>query len=237
MVVDLFGNDIDMKVIAVIPARANSKGLKNKNLFKINGRPLVHYTFRAFQKSKLSLGYVLSDSKKIRNLAKKYTIDTNYIRPKKVSTNKTSMIDTILDFSKWLTKKNIYFDYLMILQPTSPLRTYNDINNVKNILKNHKPKSLFSISESIEHPFETITKYKNSWKKILKPKKIFVRRQDFGVDSFFQNGAIFATHKSLLKKKILYSNKNHLFYEMKKSKSVEINDIEEAKIVSALLKK
>ena len=54
-----------------------------KNLFKINGRPLVHYTFRAFQKSKLSLGYVLSDSKKIRNLAKKYSIDTNYIRPKK----------------------------------------------------------------------------------------------------------------------------------------------------------
>ena len=45
------------------------------------------------------------------------------------------MIDTILDFSKWLTNKNIYFDYLMILQPTSPLRTYNDINKVKNILK------------------------------------------------------------------------------------------------------
>jgi CMP-N-acetylneuraminic acid synthetase len=237
MAEDLFGNDIFMKVIAAIPARANSKGLKNKNLFKINGRPLVHYTFRAFQKSKLSLGYVLSDSKKIRNLARRYSLDTNYIRPKKVSTDNTSMIDTIFDFSKWLKKKNIYFDYLMVLQPTSPLRTYTDINNVKKILKNYKPKSLFSISESIEHPFETITKYKNSWKKILKPKKIFVRRQDFGVDSFFQNGAIFATHKSLLEKKILYSNKDHLFYEMKKSKSVEINDIEEAKIVSALLKK
>ena len=237
MAVDLFGNDIFMKVIAVIPARANSKGLKNKNLFKINGRPLVHYTFRAFQKSKLSLGYILSDSKKIRNLAKRYSIDTNYIRPKKVSTDKTSMIDTILDFSKWLTRKYINFDYLMILQPTSPLRTYNDINKVLNILKNYKPKSLFSISESIEHPFETIIRYKNSWKKILKPKKIFARRQDFGVDSFFQNGAFYVTHKSLLEKKMLYSNKDHLFYEMQKSKSVEINDIEEAKIVSALLKK
>ena len=111
MVVDLFGNDIDMKVIAVIPARANSKGLKNKNLFKINGRPLVHYTFRAFQKSKLSLGYILSDSKKIRNIAKRYSINTNYIRPKKVSTDKTSMLDTILDFSKWLTKKK----YILII--------------------------------------------------------------------------------------------------------------------------
>ena len=100
MAEDLFGNDIFMKVIAAIPARANSKGLKNKNLFKINGRPLVHYTFRAFQKSKLSLGYVLSDSKKIRNLARRYSLDTNYIRPKKVSTDNTSMIDTIFDFSQ-----------------------------------------------------------------------------------------------------------------------------------------
>ena len=45
------------------------------------------------------------------------------------------MIDTILDFSKWLIRKYINFDYLMILQPTSPLRTYNDINKVLNILK------------------------------------------------------------------------------------------------------
>ena len=57
------------------------------------------------------------------------------------------------------------------------------------------------------------------------------------MNSFFQNGAFYVTHKSLLEKKMLYSNKDHLFYEMQKSKSVEINDIEEAKIVSALLKK
>ena len=57
-----------MKIIAVIPSRAGSKGLKNKNLFQINGRPLLYYTFKAFQKSNLSSCYILSDSKKIRNL-------------------------------------------------------------------------------------------------------------------------------------------------------------------------
>ncbi len=225
-----------MKIIAVIPARAGSKGLKNKNLFKINGRPLVYYTFKAFQKSNLSSCYILSDSKKIKNLAEKYSINSNYIRPKKVSTDKSSTIDTVYDFSRWLLKKKINYDYLLILQPTSPLRTFKDINNVEKILKKYKPNSLFSVSESIEHPYFAITKKKRTWKKILKTKKKIIRRQDFGLKSFSINGAIYAACKKLIEKKILYTNTNHICYTMEKSKTPQIDDLDDVKIVSALLK-
>ena len=190
-----------MKIIAAIPARAGSKGLKNKNIFKINRKPLVHYTFSAFQKSNLSLGYILTDSKKIKNLASRYSIITDYNRPKKMSKDDTSMIDTIFHFSEWLIKNKINYDYLMILQPTSALRTFNDINNAVKLVRKFKPNSLFSISESIEHPYETISKSKKNWKLIIKTKKKFTRRQDFGLESFFINGAIYVAHKKLIKKK------------------------------------
>ena len=146
------------------------------------------------------------------------------------------MIDTIYDFSRWLSKKKVNYDYLLILQPTSPLRTFKDINNVENILKKHKPNSLFSVSVSIEHPYVTITKNKKTWKKIFKTKKNFTRRQDFGVNSFTINGAIYAAHRKLIEKKILHTNKNHICYTMEKSKTPQIDDKDDVKIVSALLK-
>ena len=55
-----------------------------------------------------------------------------------------------------MVKNKVRFDYLVVLQPTSPLRTKNDINNAVNIVKKYKPKSLFSISDSLEHPYEVI---------------------------------------------------------------------------------
>ena len=125
----------------------------------------------------------------------------------------------------------------MILQPTSPLRTFNDINNALKLVRKFKPNSLFSISESIEHPYETISKSKKNWKLIVKTKKKFTRRQDFGLESFFINGAIYIAHRKLIKKKILYGKSKNILYKMKKSKSIEIDDIEEAKIISALLKR
>ena len=190
-----------MKFISVIPARAGSKGVKNKNIFPLNKKPLISYTFNAAKKSMIKNNFVLTDSKKIKKIAKNYGINGDYERPKKFSQSNTSLIETLSHFYEWTKKKIINFDYMVVLQPTSPLRKHEDINRACNLIKKNKCKSLFSISESLEHPYEAIDVKKGKWKYILKKSKNFYRRQDFDINSYFINGSIYIIHKNLIIKK------------------------------------
>lgn len=226
-----------MKFLAVIPARSGSETIKKKNLYIVNKKPLIQYTFEALKKSKIKEKYLLSDDLKIKNLAKKFNINTSYYRPKKLSKNTSSLIALLSDFHKWTEKKKIFYDYILVLQPTSPLRSYNDINSSVEIVKKRKFKSLFSISSSIEHPYETIKILKNSkWKYNLSKAKLYYRRQDFDIKSFFINGAIYIIHRNLIKKRKNHDLRNHGYYKMSKHKSIEINDLEEVKIVESIIK-
>ena len=100
-----------------------------------------------------------------------------------------------------------------------------------------KYKSLFSVSESIEHPYETIKIPKNKkWKYVLPKSKLYYRRQDFDFKSYFINGAIYIIHKDLVNKKRIFDKKKHGLFIMPKYRSIDINDLSEAKIVESLLK-
>ena len=78
-----------MKIICAITARKGSKGIKNKNIIKINNIPLIEYTLQAVSKSLIKKILLLTDSTKIKNIAKKYSINTSYIRPKHTSNDKS----------------------------------------------------------------------------------------------------------------------------------------------------
>ena len=226
-----------MKFLAVIPARAGSKSIKGKNLYPLNKKPLIQYTFEQINKSVLKINYLLSDDIKIKKLAKKFNIRTDYVRPKKLSKSKTSLASTLIHFNEWLMKNNIYYDYLVILQPTLPLRTYKDINLAIKKVKKNKFKSLFSINESLEHPYESIQIKKNKkWKHTLNKAKLYYRRQDFDFKSYFINGAVYITHRDLILKKKIYDKNNHGFIEMPKVRSIDINDLQEAKIAESIIK-
>ena len=226
-----------MKFLAVIPARSNSKSIKKKNIFIVNKKPLIQYTFEELKKCLIKKKYLLSDDKKIKKLAKKFDLSTDYIRPKNLSKSTTSLIDTLFHFHQWTEYKKIAYDYLVVLQPTSPLRNYRDINSAVKIVKNKKYKSLFSISNSLEHPYETIKFDKKKWKYILNKSRQYYRRQDYDFKSYFVNGAIFIIHRELVIQKRIYNIKNHGFIIMPKHRSIDINDLSEIKIVESLLKK
>ena len=72
-----------MKFLAVVPARSNSNSIKNKNIHIINKKPLIQYTFEELKKTFIKNKYLLSDDIKIKKLAKKYNLSTEYLRPKK----------------------------------------------------------------------------------------------------------------------------------------------------------
>ena len=123
-----------MKLIAVVTAREGSKTIKNKNIKKIGKKSLVEFTFKELNKTFIKDKYILTDSKEIKKIAKRYSINTDYVRPKNLSKDNTSSIDTIYHFSDWYLKKSNY-DALILLQPTSPLRIKKDILNAVNIFK------------------------------------------------------------------------------------------------------
>ena len=227
-----------MKFLAVIPARSNSKSIKKKNIFIVNKKPLIQYTLEELNKSLIKEKYLLSDDKKIKELAKKFNLSIDYIRPKNLSKSTTSLVDTLFHFHQWTEYKKITYDYLVVLNPTSPLRNYKDINSAVKIVKNKKYKSLFSISNSLEHPYETIKfDKKKKWKYVLNKSKLYYRRQDYDFESYFVNGAIFIIHRELVIKKRIYNIKNHGFIIMPKHRSIDINDLSEIKIAESLLKK
>ena len=133
-----------MKFITLIPARKGSKSIKKKNIITIRNKPLIQYTFDQINKSKLSLksSFVITDDFQVKKIAKKNNINTEYIRPKSLSSDKTPLLRNILHFINWADTREIKYDYIVILQPTSPLRSIADINKSIEIVSKKKSKCL-----------------------------------------------------------------------------------------------
>jgi hypothetical protein len=214
----------------IIPARKNSKELKNKNILKHKKKMLIEKTFKILDFVDYKKKFVLTDSDIIKKKAKEYLINTDYERPKSLSGDKTELIDNLIHFYNY-AKKIINFRFFVILQPTSPLRTRSDLKNAINLFKKKKYKSLFSASKSLEHPNDTF--YLKNKKTIFLLKKKSSLRQSYH-DSYYINGSIYIFEKELLKKRTLISKKKHGIYYMKKINSLDIDDKEDYNIFKKL---
>ena len=127
-----------MKILSIIPARSGSKGIKNKNMFNFLGKPLIKYTIDFSKKLPNVTTFVSTDSVKILKYAKKNGIKFDYLRPKNISKSNSNISDAILDALKWFYKRNIIFDYFLLLQPTSPIRSFDEIKKIINLSKEKK---------------------------------------------------------------------------------------------------
>lgn len=150
-----------MNVIAFIPARSGSKRLKNKNILKLNGHPLLAYTVRYAKKVNLfSKIFCISDSKKYMQTAKKYGADDFVVRPKKISGSKSSDVEWIKWAEKICKAKGIKFDTYAILRPTNPFRTKSLIKEAFYVFKKNKYHSVRAVEKTKIHPGK-IWKIKN----------------------------------------------------------------------------
>jgi hypothetical protein len=138
-----------MKIIAIIPARAGSTSIKNKNLIKIKNKPLISFSIAAAKKSKLiNEIYLSSDSEKILKIGTKLNIDA-IKRQKNLSSYSASANSVILDFIKNNLEKNQEKNYIIVyLQPTSPFRNSDHIDNSINHFLKKKLRTLLSVTEN-----------------------------------------------------------------------------------------
>ena len=137
------------RILAIVPARSGSKGLKNKNILPVNNKPLLGYTGDFIKKNKFIDESVIStDSTKYQLLAKKYGLDTFFLRSKKLSKSRISDYEVIKDtLMKSEKHYNNKFDIIIYLQPTSPYRESKDLISALNTLLNRKLDSIWSVSE------------------------------------------------------------------------------------------
>ena len=214
----------------LVPARKGSKGIKGKNLVKINKKELIIRTFESLKSIKKSNKYVLTDNYRIKNIAKKFDIDASYIRKKIFSGDNVKLIDTLRDFCNFInTKKN--YKYIVVLQPTSPFRTFTDIKNSLKKFKEGKYSSLFSVSPSLEHPNESIYIKNDKVQYFIDQKKSM---RQFYKKSFFINGAVYVSEKKNIFKNKLINKKNHGVYIMKKINSLDLDDMEDLDLVKKI---
>ena len=228
------------KILSIIIARGGSKGLKNKNLKKLGKHPLVAWPMLAAKKSKLLDQIVLSsDSVKIIRVAKKYNIEVPFIRPKNISTNNTSSREVVLHAINFFRKKNSFFDYVILLEPTSPLTNHLDIDKgIKQLINRYKrADSLVSVSKcESQHP---VFHYQKNRKNMLKKKFFknikYLNRQNLS-KVFYLDGSLYLSKVNAFLKYKDFIGSRTIGMEMPKYKSFEIDDKIDFMIYKNLIK-
>ena len=223
-----------LNIICIITARSGSKGLKNKNIRKLKGLPLLAHTIIAAKKSKVFNRVILStDSKLYANIGLKFGAEVPFIRPRKLATSTANHPDVVNHAVKFLEKKEkIKFDYIMMLQPTSPYRNAKHINEaIKKFLK-EKNDSLISIKKQDYPPWWMFVLDKSKLGQFLKfkNKNVFnLERQEFP-KLFRPNGAIYISKRKVLYKGNLINPKSCGYYLMNDRSSIDIDNIIDLKV-------
>jgi len=143
-----------MEILAIIPARGDSKGIINKNIKNLAGKPLIEYSITSAKKSKkINRIIVSTDNKKIASISKKAGAEIPFLRPKQISKDVTPIIDVIRHALDFLEDTESYKpDIIILLQPTTPLRSIQDIDNSIRLLINSKSTSVISVFQTKAHP-------------------------------------------------------------------------------------
>ena len=189
-----------MKILGIIPARGGSKGIPQKNIRKILGKPMIQYSFDAAKKSQINKIIVSTDDKKIAKFAESQGIEVPFIRPAKLSTDSATTFDVIKHSLDYLDENQVYVpDIVIILQPTSPLRTTEMINTSIKLLKQANTSSVVSVSKVKTHPSSSFSYNGKFLKPFRKDFTKFDRRQKY-IPLYFPTGAIYTTWYNTIKK-------------------------------------
>ena len=225
------------KILAIIPARGGSKGIPNKNIKLLGGKPLIVWTIQAAQQAKIfDLILVSTDSAQIAQTAKTAGAVIPFLRPRYLSTDTAKTMDAVLHAIEWLERESKYFDLVMVLQPTSPLRTAKDIQQALKLFKRKKAESVISVTKTEHHPRWANTLQADGNMKNFMTADIFAKNRQQLPIYYRLNGAIYlADVKILRNKKNLWNNKTYA-YIMPSERSVDIDQILDFQLTELLLK-
>ena len=225
-------------MLAIIPARGESKGLPGKNIKLLNGKPMIAYTIEVAKKSQFITRLVCStDSSEIAEVAKKNGAEVPFMRSKELASDTALAIDNYIDavprYERFYNEK---YESFIVLQPTSPLRTEQDIDKAIQLFNTTNADSVISFTESNHPPL-----WVKSIDSNLKISDYFINVKEVNRQElpkvYMPNGAIFVFKYSLLQeKRTYYSNKTYA-YIIPRERSVDVDDILDFKFAEFLIRK
>lgn len=224
-------------VLAIIPARGGSKGLPGKNIKILCGKPLIAYTIEQSKAcSYIDKTIVSTDDWGIAEIAKKYGAEIPFMRPAKLANDTASTIDLITHATNWLKKhENYQPEYILLLQPTSPLRTIKDIEGAIQTFKNGNARAVVSVCETDHHPWWSNTLPEDgNMNHFLRPEIHNKQRQEFPI--FYRlNGAIYLADTDYLHEHKSFFGPDTVAYKMSRNGSVDIDSELDFKLAGLLL--
>lgn len=225
-------------ILALIPARGGSKGLVGKNLYPILDKPLLQYTLDEAQKSRhITRLMMSSEDAQINAFAESLGITVDYVRPEALAADHTTTAEAVLHALDWLEQNNQLPDAIVLLQPTSPLRTAKEMDDaIEQFLASDK-ESLVSVQPMKEHPYKCLQQNEAGWQYLAQPEQFVSRRQDYTNDYYVINGAIYVVTPQWLREKGEFTaeGQSELFV-MDPISGVDIDDLTDVFQVEALLK-
>lgn len=227
------------KFIGIIPAKSNSKRLPNKNIKMLHGKHLIGWSIDAAKNSKYIDEVIVStDENSIIDIAKKYGANIPFKRPKELTKDCAKKFDVSKHAVEFYRDNfKIEFDYVVLLQPTSPLRTSEDIDlSIEKMFEN-KSDGIISVCEA-DHILWTSTLPDDmNMSEFLSGRVKDTRSQD--IEKYYRlNGAIFiCDRKKMLEQETFFLDKNIYAYEMGKSKSIDIDTQYDFELAEFLISK
>ncbi|KMY29187.1 acylneuraminate cytidylyltransferase [Lysinibacillus xylanilyticus] len=211
------------KILAIISARGGSKGVPRKNIKELAGKPLIAWTIEAANKSKYITRTILSsEDREIIDIAKKYGCEVPFVRPRELAQDDTPGIGPVLHAIEQCPG----YDYVVLLQPTSPLRTVADIDSCIEYIIEQGAKFCVSVTEPEKSPYWMYTLEDKTIKPLIEQKQLTTRRQDLP-SVYALNGAVYVGETSWLQKTKSFITDETIGYIMEKSHSYDIDTEED----------
>lgn len=207
----------------VIPARGGSKGIPGKNIKMIAGHPLLHYTLRVARMLAPDSHVILStDDDAIRAVAESEGLKVGYRRPAALGADNVGSREVILDVMDYADRTGIAYDKVVLLQPTSPLRTADDVRNCLDLYR-HDIDMVVSVTEAACNPYyDCFEASADGYLNVSKGDGSLTRRQD-APEAWQYNGAVYVINPASIRAMGLGQFKRRVPYVMPRERSLDLD--------------
>lgn len=215
---------MDNNALYIIPARGGSKGIPRKNIKLLNGKPLIYYSIEVARALADDTHIILSsEDEEIIDIARQIGLAVDYRRPMQLATDTAGSREMILDAMDYADKQGIKYNKVILLQPTSPFRTIEDVKNCINLYNNNID-MVVSVVEASCNPYYNCFETDNNsgYLYISKGDGKYTRRQDVP-KALEYNGAIYVINPVSIREKNIGEFSARIPYEMPRERSLDLD--------------
>ena len=221
------------RILAIVPARGGSQGMPGKNLLEVAGKPLLGWTFDAASRcARLTRTILSSDSEEICAAARSLGLEVPFVRPAELARNDTPGIEPVLHALDVLEED---FDYVVLLQPTSPLRLAADIDAALDQCLQGGAPACVSVSEVEPSPYWSfVLGEQGRLKPLIESSRRFTRRQDLPA-VYGLNGAVYVAEVEWLRRERSFVTSETAASVMPRERAADLDDDLDLVLIEALL--